>query len=197
MPIKEYEALATVDLQADSPYLHSVELPEVIHLEDPALAVMVDYSKCKPTTVEVDELISHALIEMRACDEHVLLVKDKENHVMGIISSGDILGSRPMKVIEDKKISRAQVKVRHVMTAQNHLLTFRREDLRHAKVGHIVSTLRAHKQHYAVVVEIDAHGKQTVCGLFSLSKLGKALGKDVLSGLVEAHSLAELQHIHS
>ncbi len=196
MPMKDYETLPTITLAPNSPYLHSAELPEVIRLEDPALSVMIDFSKYKPTTIGVDELITNALIEMRVCDEHTLLVKNSENRVEGLINSGDILGSRTVKVIQDRKIPRAKVKVRDVMTPQQELLTFDREQLRHAKVGHIVSTLRAQKQHYALVVDIDEE-QHCVCGLFSLSKIGKALGQDVLSSLIQAHTLAELQHLHS
>lgn len=197
MAFKNYDPLPSVPLTEDLPYLHCPDLPEVVHLEDPALEVIVDFKKHRPATVDAEELITNALLEMRVCDEHILLVKDKSDMLVGLISSADILGARTVRVIQDKKIPRAEVKVRHVMTPRDCILALRREDLRHAKVGHLVATLREHKQMYAVIIDQAEDGHEEVRGFISLSKMGKALGQDVAGALLETNSLAELQHLHS
>ncbi len=64
--------------------------------------------------------------------------------------------------------------------------------MKQAKIGHIVATLQAVHQHYALVVEDAGDGKQTVRGFFSLHQISKQLGTDVTFDLSEAHSFYEL-----
>ncbi len=195
---KTYKSINVIHLEADTTYPHHETTPEVAHMTDPALDVMTNFDKVPPTTIRPDETIDFALMEMRVSGEHVLLVVDRDDNVVGLISSGDIQGAKPVKVIQEKRIKRNEIKVEMVMTPQNKIPTLDMEDLRHAKVGNVVQTLKELKQHYAVVVAIDEENKkQTVHGLFSLSRIGKQLNIDVTSLLPEAHSLAELQHLHS
>jgi Mg2+/Co2+ transporter CorB len=132
---------------------------------------------------------------MKSCSYHVLLVVDKEGKILGLISSEDLLGEKPLKAIQERRIARADISVGMVMTPQTSVVAIDIEDLRHAKVGHLVATLHTCKQHYALAVKIDeTNNKQVVRGLFSLSLIGKQLSEDVTSDVPEAHSIAELHH---
>lgn len=195
MPTKNYQPLPTLVLKPGIGYFHPLELPAITHWEDPALHIMVDFKYIKAATIGPDESIDAALHEMKACAYHVLLVVSKELKVLGLISSEDLLGEKPLQAIQERRIARADISVRMVMTPQDEVVALDIESLRHAKVGHIISTLHASKQHYALVIKMDeqAHA-QIVRGLFSSALISRQLGIDVTSDLSEAQSIAELQH---
>ena len=195
MPTKTYVAIQPIPLEADVSYLHPPSAPAIAHWDDAALQVMVDFKYVKAETIGADETIDTALAAMKSCSYHALLVIDKNDKIVGLISSEDLLGEKPLKAIQERRIARADISVRMVMTPQRELVAIDLENLRHAKVGHIVTTLHARKQHYALAVKVDeANKQQVVRGLFSLSVITKQLGVDVVSDVPEAHSIAELHH---
>jgi CBS domain-containing protein len=192
---KTYTPLTTVSLHSGVTYLHPLEPQELVRWEDPALHAMVDFKHVKAETIGPDESIDKALIAIKNCGFHVLLVVNAEHAVLGLVSAEDLLGEKPLKAIEHRRLARADISVSMVMIPQRDILSIDLEHLRHAKVGHVVQTLRTHKQHYALVVKHDEDtGTQSVRGLFSSPLISKQLGIDVMSDLSEAHSIAELQH---
>lgn len=191
---KNYLPLSVIHLNTGSTFTHPPTAPEVVYLEDPALHVMNDLALSNAITISPDATIREAAMEMRVCHTHLLLVINHENNVIGLISSEDILGEKPLMVTVQRRIQRAEITVRMVMTPQEKIATFTLKDIQHAKVGNVVASLHQLKQHYGLIVEVDEiNHKQTVRGLFSLSKISKQLGYDVLSDISEAQSLAELQ----
>ncbi|WP_244897094.1 hypothetical protein [Candidatus Coxiella mudrowiae] len=43
-----YESLKTIKLSPETTFFRSHKLPELVHLDDPALAVMTDFSQMPP-----------------------------------------------------------------------------------------------------------------------------------------------------
>lgn len=192
---KTYQPLSVTSLRSSVTYLHPLEPQEVVHWDDPATQAMVDFKYVKAETIGPDEVIDNVLHVIKKCSFHVLLVVNKEQKILGLVSAEDLLGEKPLKVIEHRRLSRADVSAHMVMLPRQDILTIDIENLRHAKVAHVVQTLRAHKQHYALVVKMDeSMGTQVVRGLFSSPLMSKQLGIDVMSDLSEAQSIAELQH---
>ncbi len=195
MPTKTYIPIQTIQLNQNVGHLNPPTISAIAHWDDPALHVMVDFKYVKAETIGADESIDSALAAMKVCSYHVLLVTDKEDNILGLISAEDLLGEKPLKAIQERRIARVDVTVRMVMTPQAEMVAIDVENLRHAKVGHIVATLHARKQHYALAVKVEEMSKvQVVRGLFSLSLISKQLGEDVSSDVPEAHSIAELHH---
>ena len=190
---KTYAPLPTNHLPNHCCYIHSGEMPELVHLDDLALHVMFDYEHTRAITIDQHALLADARIEMKACGVHVLLVIDEMQHVVGIISSEDILGEKPVKVSQEKDIPRAQVKVRMVMTPREQIVVFHYADLKLARVGELVQTLRQAKQHYALVTDIKEN-KTAVPGLFSLTFISKRSPSKVGDDDLMAHTLSELRH---
>lgn len=192
---KTYSSLTATSLKAGVTYLHPHEPAELAHLEDSALVSMVDFKYLRAFTITPDDDIDSALIGVKNSSSHALLVVDSEQNIVGIITAEDLLGEKPLREIEERRIPRSQLEVRMVMTPRQELLVIDMENLRHAKVGHIVETLRTHNQHYALVVKLDEKTSNPIVrGLFSAAILSKQLGVDVLSTSSEAFSIAELQH---
>jgi CBS domain-containing protein len=189
---KTYEILPTIALNAGSTYMHPPALPEVAHLDDPALEFMVDFRTNYAFTIKPDAPVTHALIEMEVSGAHILLVVDQADNVVGIISSEHILGEKTIKLIHERRIPRHEVEVQMVMRPQADVVAFDYASLKHAKVGHVINTMRDARQHYALVVELEKGHQQTVRGMFSLSLLSKQLNSDYISDVPEARSIAEL-----
>lgn len=191
---KTYQAIPVISLNAGSHFSHPPTPSDVAHLDDAAINVMNDFNNAHPITIGPDAPIPEAAMEMRVCNTHLLLVIDNDGIVIGLISSEDILGEKPMKITQERRIHRAEILVRMVMTPQAKIAAFDLEELRHAKVGNVIQTLHELNQHYAIVVEVDhLTGKQMVRGLFSLSHISRQVGYDVTFELHEAYTLAELK----
>ena len=86
--------------------------------------------------------------------------------------------------------------VRDIMTTQRELDVMKVEDVQRAEVGQIIATLKkSGRQHGLVVVE-GSDGKQTVCGIFSITQIARQLGSEVRSFEL-AHTLAEIETVVS
>lgn len=191
---KSYSSIPSIPLVADITFSHPPSLPEIAHLEDAASTVMTDFHQCRALTIKPDSPLSAAAMEMKASNVHMLLVTNKENKIIGLITTEDLMGEKPLRVVMARKIKRSEVNVRMVMVEREKIVSFEINDLKHAKVGNIVETLHELKQHYALVVETNEENEQEVRGIFSLWDLSRRVGKDLTYDVSEAHSLAELQH---
>lgn len=194
--LKSYHALATLKLIPSSKHAHPPHLPEVIHLSDSATHVMVDFKYIEPVKVSSHASIDEALAELKAHTLPVLLVVDESQSVVGIITAEDILGEKPVKLIQEGRLRRSEIPVSMVMTSHEELAVFDIEHLRHAKVGNIIATLNLLKQPTILVIKFDEHhhNKQIVRGFFSASLISKQLGENITQAIKEAQSIAELQH---
>jgi hypothetical protein len=191
---KTYAPLTVLPLKPGVTFVHPIVPPTILHWDDPALHAMLDFKYLKADTITADEPIDFALLHVKNSFSHISLVVDKEQRVVGLISVEDLLGEKPVKTIHERRLARKDVVVRMVMTPNHEILVMDFEDLRHAKVGHIIETLRLHKQHYAVVIKYDENHHPIIRGLFSASLLSRQLGQDVMSNSMTAHTIAELQH---
>jgi CBS domain containing-hemolysin-like protein len=132
---------------------------------------------------------------MRVLSIHFLLAVDNFDKIVGLISSEDILGTKPLQIIQDKPLTRENVKVHSIMIPCDKIVTINKDELKIAKVGHIIETLRQARQHYAFVVEVDpSNQKQTIVGLFSLSHISKQINKNLTDNNFIALSIAELHN---
>jgi CBS domain containing-hemolysin-like protein len=190
---KTYHALPHIKLSKNNNYDYQEHRPELVHLDDSALDVMINLEKKKPLTASPKDSIDDTLIDMKASGAHIMVVVEDEK-VVGVISSEDILGERPMQVAEDRRIKRDQILVRSVMTPQEKLAAIDYEEVRFAKIGNIISTLRDTKQHYAIVVNTSEDSdEQMIHGIIYIYDIIKRLNKDLVTELRAARSILELK----
>jgi len=115
------------------------------------------------------------------------------NEVVGIITANDIMGERPIKILGETRVTRADIKVSTIMTAQPDIPVLDMMSVRNAQVGHIIETLHQLERQHVLVVEADRETKaQRIVGMFSTSQIGKLLGRNVRDEVIPAHSLAEI-----
>lgn len=154
-------------------------LPPRVALDDPAITVMTDFQKVTALTIDPDVSVDTAARVMRRRNVHLLLVVDVENHVLGIITSNDLLGEKVLQCIGTRGIARDDALVRDIMTPDSRLEVIRMDDVLHAHVGHVVATLKATGRRHAAVVDEDESGRQVLRGLFAASQLARQLGEPV------------------
>ncbi|MGB5275583.1 MAG: CBS domain-containing protein [Gammaproteobacteria bacterium] len=185
--LPDYSPRKTISMPADLPVEHPEEFPELVHLDDPALLVFTDFSRVHPVTITADKTIDYALKKMKHAGIRLLLVVDDKERMIGLISAYTILGAKPVRLEEADRLDRSQITVAMLMDPRSRIRVLDMRNLRDAKVGHIVATLKDIEDSYLLVVENDI-----VSGLFSASQISKQLGRSIMDLQEPARSFAEL-----
>jgi CBS-domain-containing membrane protein len=176
----QYNELDTLNIDQEKLFTRSQSLPELVHLDDPAQLVMHDFNIQGPDLILAKESIDDALKEMQIHNTHILLVTNSDNSLIGIISSTDILGEKPITIIESRRIERQQITVSMIMQTIDQILLIDSDLIRSTKVGNIVNTLKRHQSEYALAVYHNDNKKQLeTSGLFDISQISKQLHSKV------------------
>ena len=179
----KYESLPATKITPSQTLLPAYDLPELVRLDDPAASVMIDFTHTPAHIISPDKSMDDALNEMKATGTHVLLVTDSAGHLQGIVSSEDVLGEKPIKMLQEKRIPRENVTVHMLMVPTEPIIAFDIKTVEMARVGHIVKTLKENKRHYALVIDhCLASDKMLIRGLYTLSQIGKQLHKNLSNG---------------
>ena len=150
-------------------------LPERVGLDNPALDVMTDFRRMTAFIATPSDTVKQAEERMIRRKVRLLFVMDGHDRVAGLITSTDIHGEKPMQVVQSRGIRRDEVLVADIMTPVERLEAVDYDDIAHARVGHVLETLKARGRQHALVIE-HTDGRQMVRGLLSLSQLCKQLG---------------------
>lgn len=189
---REFAVLSHIRLSPKTRFEHPPQPPELIHLDSPATTVMTDFRFVHPVTTSADVPIDTALQKMKTSGVRLLLVTDEADEIVGIVTAHDIMGEKPIKIVEEARVQRSQIKVSTIMTPQQHIEVLNMMSVRNAEVGHIIETLRQLERQHMLVVEVASDDTQRVVGMFSTSQISKLLGRDVTEEVAPAHSLAEI-----
>jgi CBS domain-containing protein len=146
-----------------------------IQLYDPAVTVMNDFSRQHPVTVDEDRPIGAALTDMARLGVRSMLVVNELN-VVGLITSYDIEGERPIQYIQQfHDVRRNDVQVGQVMTRWHDLVTLNWSEVRSARVIDVLQALRDADLMHLLVVERETNGTTAVRGLFSRARIERQL----------------------
>ena len=121
-----------------------------------------------------------------------LLVLNQDHSLRGIITATDILGEKPLRFTQDRRVRHDEILVSDVMTSLENLEVFSIEEVQNAKVGHIVASLRDTGRQHILVMENNTDNKPSVCGIFSLTQIERQLGVTISSTKV-AENFAEIE----
>ncbi|MET0204468.1 MAG: CBS domain-containing protein [Casimicrobiaceae bacterium] len=174
--MRDYQPLASISLAASGACALAQPAPNPVTLDSPALDVMTDLSKVAAVTIEPSAAVSAANEYMVARAVRSLFVTAPDGHLLGLVTTTDILGERPVRVIHDRGISRNELVVSDVMTPIDSIVAMRIEDVRAAKVGHIVASLKQAGRHHELVAEKIGGGRTCIRGIFSASQIARQLG---------------------
>lgn len=166
---------------------------------DPALALMTDFERTSPRMVLRTVPIDRALDRMRLTGVRSLFVLDHDAITIGLVTSYDIQGEKPMRVLQSRdcqlhSCSRADVVVADVMEPPEQLLTLELEDVRRASVAEIAAVFRTEAKTHLVVAQHRANSASPAIlrGLFSAAELERRL-RARLQMLSLARTFAEIE----
>jgi CBS-domain-containing membrane protein len=191
--LRNYAVLNSSLLQPDSGLCQpSQSLPQRVGFDDAAESVMTDLKQVSAVLIRPGDGVEEANQRMIQHGVRLLLVVDENRKVVGIITATDLLGEKPLQVIAERGCRREDVRVRDIMTPTHRLEVLHMNDVRSAKVGHIVATLKMAGRQHAVVVEVDHDGKQTIRGLFSATQIARQLGVAIQTSEI-ARTFSEIE----
>ncbi len=174
---RHYYPLSAHRLQAGARHHHPAQDEQGVRVDSPALAVMTDLRQIPAATIDLEAPLDAANRFMIRRGVRLLLVTDDERRVLGLITSNDILGEKPVQFALERGIKRQEIRVRDIMIPCERLEVLDYADLVQAEVGHIVATLQRTGRQHALVVDMGADGKtQTVRGIYSASQIARQLG---------------------
>lgn len=166
--------------------------PKSVTAESPALDVMTDLKHTHSALIEPQTSMEGAHAYMIQRGVRLLLVLSPERSLAGIITATDILGEKPLRFSEERRVKHSEILVSDIMTPLDKLGAIPIADVKHAKVGEIISSLRESGRQHTLVKETDAHGKTHICGIFSLSQIERQLGM-VIESTGVATTFAEIE----
>jgi CBS-domain-containing membrane protein len=173
----EFNALPVVTIAAGTGILQPAQiLPDRVRLESPAMDSMTDLRRTAAVVVRAGDSVVHARERMRNRGVRMLFCVDITGRIEGLVTLNDMLGERPVLAARQNGVPVSELLVRDIMTPRIRLEAFRAEDVLHARVGHVLASLRASGRQHALVVESNPDGSQAVRGVFSATQIERQLG---------------------
>lgn len=163
-------------------------------LYSPAFEVFTDFTEIKPVTVPESLPIQEALEYMKSQHVRLLFVLDNQDNFTGIITASDAAGRKVMAFMQRDGVSRDQVQVRHIMLSKLNMNALTYEQLKDARVGDIMLTLKGSGDQHVVVIDESSAGVLRIRGIISASDISRRLkiGFDVM---YESKSFAEIERV--
>jgi len=154
------------------------EFPARVKEDSPAVLVMTDLRQQIAVTIEPNVSIDWALQRMKTSGVRLLFVVNSEKEVVGLITSTDIQGEKPLQFRKELNLRYEEIMVRDIMTPRLQLEVISMEDVLDAAVGDVVKTLVDAGRHHALVIDDNPRSERpAIRGIFSLSQVGRQLGR--------------------
>ncbi len=186
--MREYSPLA-LTLLAPAARVAEPMAPGRVTMDDPAFSVMTDLREVSAATTRPEETIDAAHAQMIRRAVRLLFVLAPDGSVTGVITATDLLGEKPVRFMQDRGVSHAEILVEDIMTPASMLEALPLVDVAQMRVGHIVATLKKVGRKHLMVAE---DGGRRVRGLFSASQIARQLGVELQTFEV-AKSFAEVE----
>jgi CBS domain-containing protein len=143
---------------------------------DPATLVVTDFTREHPVTIDPERQIDDALDDMIRMGVRALLAV-KDQRIVGLITSYDIQGERPLQFLQSSTYSRHRdIRVAHIMTPWHALTAINWETLQTLRAGDLLQLLEHAGLTHIIVVEADRVGAScAVRALVSRTRLIRQL----------------------
>jgi len=174
--MRDYQPIALISLAETAACTLAQPASNPVTLDSPALEVMTDLSKVAAVTIEPSASVNSANDYMIARAVRSLFVTASDGRVLGLVTTTDILGERPVRVSHARGVRRNELVVSDVMTPIDAIVAMRMEDVRAAKVGHVVASLKQAGRHHELVAEMRPGAGMQIRGIFSASQIARQLG---------------------
>jgi hypothetical protein len=191
-PMRQYAPLPSFSLAPKGACMLVEAAPNRVTLDTPAIEVMTDLAHVSAATIDGSASLKAANDTMIARGVRSLFVITEERRVVGLITAVDVLGEKPLRVAEARGAKRSELLVTDVMTPMDAVTAITIDEVRAAKVGHIIASLREAGRQHGLVAEIARTGEACIRGIFSASQIARQLGEPVQISEI-AHTFAEVE----
>jgi CBS domain-containing protein len=164
-----------------------------VTLEAPATSVMTDFQHIIPASIASDLTIDSACERMKAAKIRLLFVTNSDGDtIVGLITATDLFGTTPVKLSQELRVPRNELKIAQIMTPYYKLTAIPFEHVEKAQVGHVVKSLHEFGRQHTLVVDTNEEGNEVIRGMFSNNQICRQLGLDVQQILGGTTSLVDL-----
>jgi len=145
---------------------------------DPALSVMTDFRERSSVTVPETLAIDAALEHMKHTGVRCAFAIDEpQRQVAGLITAYDIMGEKPMRLMQAASTARAQIRVKDLMTRLPDWQVVDVKLIERHTVAAVAKLFDESLLTHIVVTESDAQGTQRLRGILSASKVRRLLSR--------------------
>ena len=168
--------------------------PPAVAADSSAILVMTDLSRVPSATIISDATLDEANHSMLVRGVRLLLVVDGGNRIAGLVTTVDVLGEKPVLVAQKRQCKRSELRVTDVMVPVEKMEAMNIDDVRKARVGNIVASLKSDGRAHAIVVGQGPDGRQSLLGIFSTSQIARQLGVQIHTHEM-ARTFAEIEAV--
>jgi len=153
-----------------------------VTLASPALDVMTDLAQSRAATIDPATALDKAEQVMIQQGVRSLFVVREFPCVDGLLTAADLLGAKPMRLVNERKIQRHDLSVNDVMTPLTQLDALDYTELKTATVGEVIATFKkvGSATHLLVVQAASEEGAARIRGVISITQIERQLGRAVL-----------------
>lgn len=149
----------------------------LVHAESPAICAMTDLKQVSVATIGPDATLTQATQTMISRGVRLLLVVNRDDEVLGLITARDTSGEKPIQLIKERGGKFTDLLVSDLMCPRERMDLLEAAAVLRATVADIVETLKTSKRQHALVGETDpGSGQVRICGIFSATQIGRQLG---------------------
>ena len=150
--MNRYKPLPSMAL-ADIGLIERPDHSQPLTTDSPALDVLTDFREQQPLMLEQSTPLDEAIELMKRTHEKLKLVIDASETFRGVISLADLLSVKVMRASQVTGLGRRDLTVADVMTprAALHAVDFR--ELKSARIGDLLSTMKDFGDRYVLVVD--------------------------------------------
>jgi hypothetical protein len=186
--LSDFHSLALAPMPG-TPRLPSPSQPST--LTDAAFSQLTDLRHAPCVTADHLDGVGPTLHVMLRAHVRMAFVTGVGGELLGLVTSDDLQGERPMQRAMADHVRHEDLTLEQLMTPIAQWQVVDTREAEHARVGHIVATMRTHGLRYLLVVDHPA-GDAVLRGLFSARRLEMALGIDLGTDL-QSRSFAALE----
>jgi CBS-domain-containing membrane protein len=147
-----------------------------VTLESSALEVMTDLAVIKAETIGPDITLAEAEQVMINRGVRALFVTSQFPCIEGLVTATDILGEKPMKLVNDQNIKFQNLTVADIMTDLSRLDVVDYDEVKTATVSDLVATFaKLRCSHIIVVQAAKREGPARIRGVISQTQLERQL----------------------
>lgn len=149
--------------------------------DSPAIEAMTDFSRVPAITIAASASLGEANARMISRGVRLLMVAGHDEQVLGLITARDILGEKPLQLLQARGGRREDLAVADLMVKIGAIDTLYLSEVMNARVSDIFNALKELGRQHILVEDIDqATGQPRVRGIFSATQIGRQLGVPVL-----------------